>query len=231
MLNPHQWLTRVACLQGGALTSGSNSAGRVHRSLSCKMCFANATDSASECPARVSGSGNESFRRVSGAEQSLDGAGGRKWSLAYVERKVGRAAEGYQLRRRQRGGHTQQRSGAARTEGRKGGTTRPKKKKNPSESTRKSPEKCATGRGRRRRTDTARDMGKKPARNRALMAVKQESGVYGNMVERTTVRRSVVKMAMVCCQRRTKERRGGFENECNCGLVGGICMFARSVSS
>lgn len=46
----------------------------------------------------------------------------RKWSLAYVERKVGRAAGGYQLRRRQRGGHTQQRS----AESRKGGTMRPK---------------------------------------------------------------------------------------------------------
>ena len=49
----------------------------------------------------------------------------RKWSLAYVERKVGRAAEGYQLRRRQRE-HTQQRSKSSTTEKRKGGTMRPK---------------------------------------------------------------------------------------------------------
>lgn len=57
----------------------------------------------------------------------LDGAGERKWSLAYVESEVGRAAEGYQLRRRQRGGHTQQEErGVDSGERRKGGTMQPK---------------------------------------------------------------------------------------------------------
>ena len=61
--------------------------------------------------------------------------------MAYVERKVGRAAEGYQLRQRQRGGHTQQRSKASRAEKRKGGTMRPK---DPPKR-RKSPEKPTLG--------------------------------------------------------------------------------------
>lgn len=47
--------------------------------------------------------------------------------------KVGRAAEGYQLRQRQRGGHTQQRSEASTTEWRKGSAMRlkdpPKRRK------------------------------------------------------------------------------------------------------
>lgn len=47
--------------------------------------------------------------------------------MAYVESKVGRAVEGYQLRQRQRGGHTQQRSKASTAEERrKGGTMQPK---------------------------------------------------------------------------------------------------------
>lgn len=51
--------------------------------------------------------------------------------------------------------------------------------------------------------DTALEMGKN------LRAIQQKSCkirsvVCGNMVERTTVRRSVVKMAMVCCQQGIK---------------------------